>query len=75
MPVGLPDKLEYNPGGLAVVWAEQNTRSDVFDALKRRETYATSGPRIISRFFGGTGFDPALCDAPDAVSQAYGGGE
>jgi hypothetical protein len=68
---GLPDKLEYNPGGLAVIWAEQNTRDSLFEALKRRETYATSGPRIVTRLFGGWDLDPALCDAPDRVEQAY----
>ena len=71
VPAGLPDKLEYNPGGLAVVWAEENTRGAVFDALKRRETYATSGPRIISRFFGGAELDSALCSSADPVAAAY----
>jgi hypothetical protein len=71
VPAGLPDKLEYNPGGLAVVWAEENTRGAVFDALKRRETYATSGPRIISRFFGGVELDSALCESADPVAAAY----
>lgn len=70
VPRGLPDKLEYNPGGLAVVWAEHNTRRAVFDALSRRETYATSGPRIVSRFFGGA-LDSADCDSPDAIANAY----
>ncbi|MFK7977546.1 MAG: DUF3604 domain-containing protein [Halioglobus sp.] len=68
---GFPDKLEYNPGGLAVLWAPQNTRASLFDAMRRREAYATSGPRIITRLFAGWDFSPALCESPDRVSQGY----
>ncbi|RMD84912.1 MAG: DUF3604 domain-containing protein, partial [Candidatus Dadabacteria bacterium] len=53
IPPGLPDNLEFNPGGLAVLWAEENTRDALFAAMKRREAYGTSGPRIVVRFFGG----------------------
>ena len=74
VPPGLPDKLEYNPGGLAVVWAKENSRDALFDAMQHRETYGTSGPRIVSRFFAGWDYPQDLCEAPDAVAQAYDGG-
>ena len=51
MPKGLPDELEYGPGGLAVLYAEENTRDALFAAMRRREAYATSGTRPILRFF------------------------
>ncbi len=69
--VGFPDDLEYNPGGLAVVWAEENSRDAIFEGLKNRETYGTSGPRMSVRFFGGWDLDRNLCEAPDYVEQAY----
>jgi len=66
----LPDVLQYNPGGLAVVWAEENSRSSIFRALRRRETYGTSGPRIVARFFGGWDLPEDLCGSAELVSRA-----
>lgn len=71
VPPGLPDELQYNPGGLAVVWAHENSRDALFDAMRRRETYGTSGPRIISRFFAGWNFPADLCESPDRIERAY----
>ena len=64
----------WNPGGLAAVWAEENTRDSIFDALKRREAFATSGPRIVPRFFGGWEMDPGLCDSPNFAQEGYASG-
>ncbi len=74
IPPGLPDELEYNPGGLAVLWATENSRDALFDAIRRREAYGTSGPRILSRFFAGWDYPADLCAAPDRIERAYAGG-
>lgn len=74
VPPGLPDFLEYNPGGLAVIWAEENSRDALFDALRRRESYGTSGPRIRARFFGGWDYADDLCSHPERIERAYAGG-
>jgi len=74
IPPGLPDLLSNNPGGLAVLWAEENSRDALFAAMRRRETYATSGPRLVSRFFGGWDYSPSLCGDPDRIARAYAGG-
>jgi len=68
---GLPDDLEFNPGGLAVLWAEENSRDALFDAMQRREAYGTSGTRPVVRFFGGWDFDESLCKGPDFAKQGY----
>ncbi len=67
----LPDELELNPGGLAVLWAEENTRDSLFAAMKRREAYATSGTRPLLRVFGGWRFPDDMCKRPDFVELGY----
>jgi hypothetical protein len=64
------DNLRTNPGGVTVVWAEENSRDAIFSALRRRETYATSGTRPVVRFFGGS-LDGVTCGAPDFLARAY----
>ncbi len=67
----LPDRVESNPGGLAVIYAEQNTRATLFSAMKRREAYGTSGPRIQVRFFAGDDLSQEMCDANNYQESAF----
>jgi hypothetical protein len=71
LPPGLPDALEFGPGGLAVLWAEENSRESLFAAMKRRESYGTSGPRPVVRFFGGHAYPADLCERSDFVATGY----
>jgi hypothetical protein len=57
--------VTYNPGGLAGVWASNNTRNDIYSALKRRETFGTSGNRIRIRMFAGWDLDKSLANDND----------
>ena len=73
---------EYNDGstqywgasGLAAVWAESNTREDIFRALQRKETFATTGPRMRVRFFAGYDLDETTLAGPDRLTRAYADG-
>lgn len=64
----------FSSSGYAAVWAIENTRASLFAAMKRREVYATTGPRIAVRFFGG--WDYAADDAfsPELAAVGYRGG-
>lgn len=61
----------WSASGLAGVWAEENTRESIYAAFRRKETFATSGPRIKVRFFGGYEFTQQSLNSPSLTSFAY----
>lgn len=61
----------WGASGIAGVWAEQNTREAIYDALRRKETFATSGTRIKVRFFAGYDFGEDWLSRADLVRKAY----
>ncbi len=69
-----PGGIQFSPGGIVGVWAEENSRPSIFDALRRREVFGTSGPRIAVRFFGGWNLPAGLCSDPAMIADAYGAG-
>ena len=62
---------EFSSAGLAGVWAPQNTREAIFDAMQRRETFGTSGPMMKVRFFGGFDYAAGDVNKADFVKLAY----
>lgn len=66
--------IHRNPGGLAVVWAEENSRDSIFTGMRRKETYGTSGTRPIVRFFGGWEYDTnanSVCSSSNLAQTGY----
>ena len=61
----------FGASGIAGVWAEANTRDAIYDAFRRKETFATSGPRMKIRLFAGYGFDDEMLNDEDVIEKAY----
>lgn len=74
LPGSLYRAKNWGSAGLAAVWAKENTRESVYDALARKETFATSGPRISLRFFGSFEYSEEMMTSTELLEQAYASG-
>jgi hypothetical protein len=70
-PANQKQVREFSSGGLAAIWAESNTRESLFEAIKRKETYATSGPRLKLRVFAGFDFGADALGSSKWLEDAY----
>ncbi len=66
-----PGEFEISAAGYTGVWARENTRESLFAAMKRKEVYASTGPRITVRFFGGWDYQPDDAVRPDLATIGY----
>ena len=64
----------WSASGVTGVWAEENTRDAIYDAFRRKETFATSGPRMRVRFFAGHDYNTDILASDTMIEQAYAGG-
>jgi hypothetical protein len=71
LPGSMQRSRKWGAAGLAGVWAQENSRESVYDALARKETFATSGPRISLRFFGSFSYTAEMMESLDLLEQAY----